>query len=140
MACWCSFQAMAQLPERDTLYRTIVTLDSVYFTAYNTCDLQTQANLFAEDIEFYHDSGGLMTSKQELLAGIQEHICGKVSRELIPGSIEVHAIPGWGAIEMGLHQFHNKEEPETVPHPSRFIIFWQQTANGWQMTKVVSLH
>ncbi len=132
--------ADAQLSPQDTLYQTVVRLDSLYFAAYNTCDMKTQSELIAKNIEFYHDSGGLITSKKKLLKAIEQNICGKVTRELIAGSIEVHEIPGWGAIEMGLHQFHNNQEPDVVPRPGKFIVFWQKTNDGWVMVKVVSLH
>ncbi|NNK17797.1 MAG: nuclear transport factor 2 family protein, partial [Maribacter sp.] len=95
-------------------------MDSTYFTAYNTCDLKTQAEIIAEDVEFYHDQGGLSTSKKELLESIEKNICGKVTRELIEGSLEVHEIKGYGAVAMGLHKFHNNQEPDAISKPSKF--------------------
>lgn len=130
----------AQLPTTDPLYKTIAALDSIYFTAYNKCDLKTQAALYSDTLEFYHDRGGLDTSKRNVIASIEKYICNKVTRELVKGSIEVHRIPGFGAIEIGLHMFHNKLEPDAKPHPSQFIMFWQQRGNEWKITKVVSLH
>lgn len=135
----CS-NAYSQLPSTDPLFQTIARLDSVYFTAYNTCDMKTQEKLYSDNLEFYHDHGGLDTSKRNVLAAIEKNICGKVTRELIKASMEVHKIPGYGAIEIGLHQFHNKAEPNAKPHPSKFIIFWQQQGSEWKMAKVVSLH
>lgn len=132
--------AHSQLATTDPLYQTIAQLDSILFTAYNTCDMKTQAMLYSDTLEFYHDHGGLDTSKQNVLKAIEKNICGKVTRELIKGSLEVHRIPGYGAIEIGLHQFHNKMEPDAKPHPSQFIVFWRQQGNKWQIAKVVSLH
>lgn len=132
--------AHSQLATTDPLYQNIARLDSVLFTAYNTCDMKTQAALYSDTLEFYHDHGGLDTSKQNVLKAIERNICGKVTRELIKGSLEVHRIPGYGAIEMGLHQFHNKNEPDAKPHPSKFIVFWRQRGEKWQIAKVVSLH
>ena len=45
-------------PESQELYNTIVHMDSVYFTAYNNCDMATQAAVLADSMEFYHDKGG----------------------------------------------------------------------------------
>lgn len=132
--------AHSQLAATDPLFQTIARLDSILFTAYNTCDMKTQAALYSDTLEFYHDHGGLDTSKQNVLKGIERNICGKVTRELIKGSLEVHRIPGYGAIEIGLHQFHNKNEPNAKPHPSKFIVFWRQRGEKWQIAKVVSLH
>ncbi|ANE51605.1 nuclear transport factor 2 family protein [Flavisolibacter tropicus] len=124
------------------LYDTIVHLDSVFFGYYNTCNvnLDKHAAFYADTLEFYHDNGGLTKSKQDVVEGIRKNVCGKVTRELIPGSIEVYWIPGFGAIEMGVHQFRNKEEPNAKPHPARFMIFWQYRNNEFKITKVVSLH
>ncbi len=81
-------------------------------------------SLTAEGIEFYHDRGGLTTSKKELIASIQKNICGKVTRILTKGSIEAYEIPGYGAIEFGYHSFKNIAEPGES-HPSKFVIIWR---------------
>lgn len=124
------------------LYDTINKLDSVFFYAYNTCDqnLALYASFYADSLEFYHDKGGLMNSKAAVVEGTQKNVCGKVRRELVPGSVEVYPIPGYGAIEMGLHRFINRAEPNAKPHASRFTIIWQQTPDGWKIRKVISLH
>jgi hypothetical protein len=41
-------------------------MDSTFFDAYNNCDMNKQAAIYADEIEFYHDQGGLMTSKQDI--------------------------------------------------------------------------
>ena len=129
------------VPDDQALHNTIVQQDSIYFDAYNKCDMAIQANMYDEDIEFYHDKGGLMTSKRDLLESIKKNICGKVTRELIPGTIEVYPIKGYGAIEMGLHKFHNNQEKEVTPSkPGKFIIIWEQKNNAWKIKRVVSLH
>ena len=128
-------------PDDPALYNTIVHMDSVYFNAYNTCDMATQTALYSDSIEFYHDKTGLSTSKQDILNAIKNNICGKVTRELVPGSIEVYPINGFGAIEMGMHMFHNHMEQQvTPPKASKFIIIWQNSSEGWKIKRVVSLH
>ncbi len=127
-------------PESLELYNAIVQMDSVYFTAYNTCDMDKQAAIYADSIEFYHDGGGLETSKTALLASIKKNICGKVTRTLIKGSIEVYQIPNFGAVEIGLHRFINHAENNSVSRPDKFIIIWRHRTDKWQITRVVSLH
>ena len=115
--------------------------DSIYFDAYNKCKMDIQTAMYDADIEFYHDKGGLMTSKKDLLEALKKNICGKVTRELVPGSIEVYPIKNYGAIEMGLHKFHNNQEKENTPsHAAKFIIFWQLKDKEWKIKRVVSLH
>jgi len=127
-------------PQSKELYNTIAHMDSVYFNAYNTCDMDTQAAIYADSIEFYHDKGGLQTSKQALLKALKDNICGKVTRVLVPGSIEVYPIAGFGAVEIGYHRFINHQESETPSKPDKFIVIWRHRDNKWQITRVVSLH
>jgi hypothetical protein len=131
------------IPDDPKLYETIVHLDSLFFDSYNTCDknLETHAAFYADSLEFYHDKGGLMTSKKDVINGIKNNVCGKVTRALVKGSIEVYPIKNFGAIEMGAHTFHNNSEPAGTPsHVGKFILLWQNKNNVWKVTRVVSLH
>jgi hypothetical protein len=127
-------------PGSQPLYDTIVRMDSVYFTAYNNCDMATQAAIYSDSLEFYHDGSGLATSKQAILTAIKTNICGKVTRVLVKGSLEVYAIPNFGAVEIGLHRFINHQENDHVSPPERFIIVWRNKDGKWQITRVISLH
>jgi hypothetical protein len=127
-------------PESLELYNTIVHMDSVYFDAYNACDMDKQTAIYADSIEFYHDGSGLQTSKKELLAAIKANICGKVTRVLVKGSIEVYQIPNFGAIEIGLHRFINHMENNSLSRPDKFIVIWRHLNDQWQITRVISLH
>ena len=130
-------------PDNQQLYDTIVRLDHIFFEAYNTCNLNLDkyGSFFSENIEFYHDKGGLMTSKKDLISATQKNICGKVTRELVKGSIEVYPIKDFGAIEIGLHKFNNNQEPVgTLSKVGRFLILWENKNNDWKIKRVVSLH
>lgn len=128
------------IPESQELYNTVVRLDSLFFDAYNTCKPEVMDSLIAEDVEFYHDRGGLNTSKKDLVEALKKNICNKVTRHLKPGSIEVYPVPDYGAVEMGKHAFFNKEEPNEPMHYSKFVQLWKNTNGKWQMTRVISLH
>lgn len=131
---------LGQVAQDSELYKTISGLDQQYFDAYNTCDLTTQANLYAEDIRFYHDKGGLSTVKKDIIEAIKNNICDKVTRTLVKESLEVHEIPGYGAVAMGLHSFYNNQEPDAISKPSKFIMIWRKTGTHWQIAEVISLH
>jgi hypothetical protein len=135
-----SQEAYTYKPESQELYNAIVHMDSVYFNAYNSCDMKTQAAIYSDSIEFYHDKGGLMTSKKDLLDAIQKNICGKVTRVLVKGSIEVYPIKGYGAVEIALHRFINHEEGNSESKPDKFIVVWRHKDDKWQITRVISLH
>lgn len=128
------------VPIDKVIYDQIVAMDKEFFDAYNNCNLKKQDSIYAENIEFFHDKGGLMTSKTELIEATKKNICGKVTRQLIEGSIEVYPINNYGAVEIGFHKFHNNQEPNAISKPSKFIIMWKNENGKWKITKVVSLH
>ena len=127
-------------PIDQEIFSTILAMDKEYFEAYNSCDLEKQASIYSEDLEFYHDKGGLTTSKQEVLNSIEKNICGKVTRTLIEESVEVYPIKNFGAVEIGYHKFYNREEPNAVSTPVKFIILWKKENEKWFISKVISLH
>jgi hypothetical protein len=123
-----------------TLYDTIVALDIRWEDAYNNCKMSVMDELISEDLEFYHDQGGVMTSKQKLNEALKNNICGKVKRELKKGSIEVYEIKGFGAVEMGLHGFLPANSTGSADHYSKFVHIWKRQNGKWQITRVISLH
>ena len=72
----------------DQLFKTIQSLDTQLFDAYNHSDLTTLGSLVSEDLEFYHDKTGLAVGRQVFLDAIKNNICGKVTRELVPGTLK----------------------------------------------------
>lgn len=133
-------QIRKYIPADQKLYEAIVSMDKEFFDAYNDCDLEKQTSIYSDDIEFFHDKGGLMTSKKEIIAGTERNICGKVTRELIKGSIEVYPINNYGAVQIGFHKFHNNQEPDAISIASKFITMWKNDKGNWKITKVISLH
>jgi hypothetical protein len=123
-----------------SLYDSIAAMDARWEDAYDNCKLDVMEEIISEDLEFYHDQGGLMTSKQKLNEALKNNICGKVTRELKKGSLEVYPIKGYGAVEMGLHSFHNSNEPTAQPHFSKFVHIWKRDHGKWRITRVISLH
>ena len=123
----------------DTLFRTIAALDAALFDAYNRCDLEKFGAFFIDDVEFYHDQGGVTLGRQNLTESVKENICGKVRRELVPGTLEVYPIKGYGAVEMGVHRFHqpNAEKSEP-PGEAKFVHLWQNQDGVWKITRVIS--
>lgn len=127
------------IPISKEVYDEIVALDKKFFDAYNTCDLSIANSLLSDDIEFYHDLGGLTTSKTQLMDGLKNNICGKVTRVLKEGSIEVYPIKDYGAVQMGQHGFYNLAEKNKVKY-AKFVHIWRLDGDTWQLTRVVSLH
>ncbi|HEU4548113.1 MAG TPA: nuclear transport factor 2 family protein [Rhizomicrobium sp.] len=125
-----------------TLFDTIAAQDKKLFDAYNSCDVKTQGDIVSDDLEFYHDQTGLAVGREPFLKSTRENICGKVHRELVPGSLEVYPLKTYGAVEIGEHVFCPAAHPEQCdPKTSgiaKFTMLWKQTDAGWKLTRVIS--
>ena len=129
-------QTHAPIPQGEALNRTIATLDTKVFDAYNTCDMDTFATYFDKNVEFYHDKGGLMTSRNAVVDATRRNICHKVKRELV-GTLEVYPIKDYGAIEIGTHRFCQIDTGK-CEGMGRFFHIWRYQDGQWQMTRVIS--
>jgi hypothetical protein len=114
----------------------ITALDKQLFDAYNTCNLEKLGTLVTDDLEFYHDKTGLAVGKQPFLKAIKENICGKVTRELVAGSLEVYPLHGYGAVEIGVHRFHHPGDSDVGE--AKFVQLWQYKDGAWKISRVIS--
>ncbi len=139
LAVPCRVLAQAPVPaaEQAALTRTVTDLDTKLFDAYNHCDLKTLGVMVSDDLEFYHDQTGLMVGKAPFLEAIKNNICGKVQRTLVPGSLEVYRLKGYGAVEIGVHRFHHPGDPGPGGE-AKFVTIWHDTDGGWVVTRVIS--
>ena len=124
----------------DDLFRAVALQDAALFDAYNRCDLEKFASLLADDIEFYHDHGGVTRGSKALTESVRKNICGKTTRELVPESLEVYPMDNYGAIEIGVHRFHHPGAPTEPVGEGRFIHLWQydKSKSTWKVTRVMS--
>jgi len=134
---------IAQSPDppasKDSLYQTISQLDADVFGAMNRCDMDKFASYWAEDLEFYQDKDGLSVGRKAMVDATKNNVCGKFLRELVPGTLEVHAIPGYGAIEIGVHRFlHPYAQEHGLVGEAKFINVWQLKDDKWQVTRAFS--
>ena len=83
---------------------------------------EKHALLYVEDLESFHDKAGLSTLKLDILSSNEENICGKATRTLVEGSIEVYPIKDYGAAEIGYHKFHNNQESNAKSQAVKFIV------------------
>ena len=128
-----------KIQNQEELDRAITALDAALFDTYNHCDLEKFGSFFVDDVEFYHDQGGLTLGKAALTESVKKNICGKTTRELVPGTLKICYMKGYGAIEMGVHRFHHPghEETEGVGE-GQFIHLWQYKDGAWKITRVMS--
>jgi hypothetical protein len=122
----------------DELQQTVAALDTQLFDAYNHCDLVKFRSLLADDIEFYHNLTGLMVGGDNVTDAVKKNICGKVTRELVAGTLEVYPIKDYGAVEIGIHRFHHPGSDDNVGE-AKFIHVWQNKNGVWKITRVLSV-
>lgn len=131
----------ADVTPADALEPTILAQDAAVFDAFNRCadpaQLERHASYFAEDVEFYHDTGGVTWTRDAMLANTRQYVCGHFTRELIPGSASVFPIKDFGAIERGSHRFCQADSGKCEGEAD-FVIVWKQTDAGWKITRVLS--
>lgn len=132
-------QSFDSMKSQEELVKAITTLDTELFDAYNTCNLEKFGSLIAEDVEFYHDQGGVTLGRAALVESVKNNICGKVTRVLVPGSLEVYHMNHYGAVEIGVHRFqHPGTQDHDVVGEAKFIHLWQYKDGAWKITRVIS--
>ena len=121
------------------LYVEIAHMDSVMFNAFNTQNMPVFKPLFSEDLEWYQDNGGLIPYKTVFENfDVTFHKEYKLTRQLVKGSLEVHPIKDYGAIEIGAHQFRHIENGKEEIGTFKFVIIWQKKDNQWRISRVIS--
>ena len=132
--------ALDEIKDQAGLDRTIAALDAKLFDAYNHCDLKTFGDLVADDVEFYHDQGGVTRGREKLVESVKNNICtGDTQRVLVPGTLKVYYMKGYGAIEMGMHRFvHPKTEATNGTGEASFVHLWQYKDGAWKVARVLS--
>lgn len=142
LAVTATAQALPGKAEQDELFHTIESLDAQLFAAYNTCDLPKFDSLIAEDVEFYHDQGGVTLGRKALSEAIQKNVCHKVHRELVKGTLEVYPLKNngvlYGAVEIGVHRFTNPNTPQDIGGEAKFVHLWLYKNGKWQVSRVIS--
>ena len=124
------------------LYDQIFEADKQLFEAFNHCDFEKLRIYFSEDLEFFHDTGGL-TNYDQCIQSIED-LCSagrQVRRELVLGSMKVYPIPDYGAIQEASHHFYATEIGETdevLTGTFKFVHVWKQEADTWKLARVVS--
>jgi len=131
--------ALDEIKSQAELDKAVAALDAALFDAYNRCDLVKFSSFFTDDIEFYHDQGGLTLGRVALTNSVKKNICGKVTRELVPGTLQVYHMKGYGAVEMGTHRFHHPGHDDTEPvGEAKFVHLWHYKDGAWKITRVLS--
>ena len=124
---------------KNELFNKIANLDSLLFASYNSKNLDLMKNFFTSDLEWYQDNGGLIGFEKvfENFNSIFNRDYD-LKRSLIKESLEVHPIEGYGAIEIGNHQFKHIENGKLEVGTFKFLMIWKNDNGSWKIARVVS--
>jgi hypothetical protein len=136
----------AQTPDQE-LERTILHLDSLFWNTYNSCDDARFRDFFSDDVEFYHDKGGVTNGLETLARGFKNNLCGgevRLRRAVVPGSLQVFPMHNrdtiYGAILSGEHVFYvtEKGKAERLDGRAKFTHLWRLDNGRWKMVRILS--
>lgn len=114
----------------------LAAMDAALFeAAFVTCDAAKFRAVFTEDAEFYHDKTGASFGEAVKVLKSCPRDNG-VTRTLVPGSLEVYSMQGYGAVQIGRHVFARKGELGS--EEAKFVHLWKREAGGWRLARVLS--
>jgi ketosteroid isomerase-like protein len=126
-------------PAQKKLYAEIMHMDSVLFNAFNSRDLNTIKNIFASDLELYQDNDGLKDYNKSM-EGFKNLFTRDyvLTRELVPGSMEVYPIKDFGAIQTASHIFSHVENGKLEKGTFKFVHIWKKENGSWKVCRVIT--
>jgi ketosteroid isomerase-like protein len=137
-------QSKTDSPGSKELYERVAALDAAMFDAYNACDIGKVGTFFTEDLEFYHEKGGVTLTREGSLEIMRKNLCGpdsnRVRRELVKSSLEVRPINNYGAVQTGEHRFYltQKGQKEKLDGVGKFVMLWRKKDGEWRVSRVIS--
>lgn len=138
------YAATAQNAQQDDLFKKIKSLDSVLFSLVYKCDAVKIESFFVEDLEFYHDKGGLTKSRAAFMEMQNKNFCGEhpfyLRREPVPGSMKVFPMNNYGAVQTGEHVFFVKGQDgkEVLDGRAKYTHLWKYENDQWRIARVIS--
>lgn len=143
--------AQLALPAPDQLAEQVRAADQQLFALFFgvKCEPEKLRALIADDFEMYHDKGGVIaTDADQFMAQYAEACAARAKpdawfsrRAIVPSSLRIDPVPGFGAIEDGDHDFYERngaDGPEKLAGHAHFTQLWQFTAGGWKLKRVFS--
>jgi hypothetical protein len=137
------------IPEGAALTEAVRARDAELFTlAFDGCDPARLRTMITPDFEMYHDRDGVVARNADDFIADYAQGCAarrapdawRSRRALVEGSLSVHPVPRYGAIEDGVHVFYERrgDGPERLVGRARFTHVWALTADGWRLARVLS--
>ncbi len=135
-------------PASPELIATLAEKDRQLFDAVFGCKLDLLASLIADDFEFVHDKHGQTADSGAVFMDGMRANCKaqetgdnfRARRELVEGSMTVHVLNKYGAMQMGEHRFYALQsgQPDRLTETGKFIDLWRQIEGEWKLARVIS--
>jgi ketosteroid isomerase-like protein len=133
----------------DSLQAEIAVADGKLFAAiFDNCEASAVSAMVTDDFEFFHDKWGqIAKSRDEFVKAIQggcdrqrQGTDFKAERRLVPNSLVVYPMKGYGALEVGEHEFFRLEADgrKTPTEHARFTQLWRFQSGKWMLARVIS--
>lgn len=132
----------------ESLDAAIRQADSLFWKAYNTCDVKGMEQFMAEDLEFYHDKGGYTVGREAFTANTQKNLCNnpnfRLRREALPETVKIYPLHKdgaiYGAIMSGVHVFYiiENNKPGYLDGEASFTHLWLKKDGVWKMSRILS--
>jgi ketosteroid isomerase-like protein len=121
------------------LRELVLELDRRMFDAFNAHDVNELMSFFAPDLEFYHDKDGLL-DRGAVMTGFTRVFANNpdLRRDLVPGTVEVHPLPGYGALQVGRHRFCHTEDGKADCGTFAFVQVWRWSGGEWRVSRELS--
>jgi ketosteroid isomerase-like protein len=131
--------AQSVTPKSHELFETIETKDAELFDAFNRHNVEALMEMFTDDLEFFHDTGGVTNHQQtkdnfaKMFGNIPD-----ITRTMVEGTLEVYPIKDYGAIEVGAHRFCHTENGKEECGSFKFVHVWRKVGDTWKISRVIS--
>lgn len=134
----------AQQPTLNDLKRC----DSLFWVAYNRCDVAGMTAFLPDNFEFYHDVGGPLIGKPNFEVSLSKNLCGnpdfRLRREVIDSTVQIFPLKNqgvlYGALFNAEHLFYINEtgKQEFLDGHASFSHLWMIQQGEWKLTRSVS--
>jgi hypothetical protein len=151
ITCLLSLLAIQPLfaqPAAKDVSAIILQKDSLFWKTYNTCDLVNMGQYFTDDLEFYHDKGGITLTGAKLVESAKNGFCSgkgfKLRREPVPGTVQVFPMMKndtvYAAVISGEHYFYitQGDQKEFRDGWATFTHLWILKNGVWKMSRILS--
>lgn len=135
-------------PNEKQIVQDVYGLDSLFWVAYNNCDIAGIQKMIDPGIEFFHDKGGITKGIDAMVASIKNNLCSnpdfRVRREAVPNTVKAYPMSNgkeiYGVLVAGDHYFYNKQKDknETLEGLAKFSNLWMLINGEWKMSRVFS--